>query len=211
MTVTGDDDRRHDQREDRPVKPVLAATWARSQPWHTPMVTDLTPEGRSTKASDRSTSDRVRIKFTYPHNFKNDFSPMFAKTMPCFQWVTAARFVQKRGISTGLPYGYKPLKSSLSVTFKAAARACTESSRGTATPRSIRLIVPRSIPLAVSRSRSVSPRALRRVRNRALKVTAGCFPLLVIPARILLSEYACAVTLARKSLRIRATLPCGAS
>jgi len=40
--------------------------------------------------------DRAQTKLTWRQLKKNDFSPMFARTLPCFQRVTAARFVQKR-------------------------------------------------------------------------------------------------------------------
>ncbi len=147
-------------------------------------------EGWIENQVERPTRDRMSARKRSPPFQKNDFSPMFAKTILYFQRFTAARFTQKRPIPPASLTGYKPLKSSLKVTFKAVARAWMESSRGTATPRSILLIVPRSIPLADSRLRRVSPRASRRVRKRALKVIAGCFLLPFILARILLSEYA---------------------
>lgn len=43
-------------------------------------------------------ADRAQTKLTCRQLEKNNFSPMFAKMVLCFQWVTAARFVQKRRI-----------------------------------------------------------------------------------------------------------------
>jgi hypothetical protein len=67
--------------------------------------------------------DRDLEKSLFPQILKNDFSPMFAKTVPYFQWVKAARFIQKHPIPPASPAGYIPLNSSLKVRVRAAARA----------------------------------------------------------------------------------------